>query len=88
MGAVQQLVVRLESLCDAIADAAAPPEAPRRRTAAEIEALLAETAGPQPAWTPAPDDAGAPAAAPEPAGIVAVLLICFDPPTRTVDQSS
>ena len=45
MGAVQQLVVRLESLCDAIADAAAPPEAPRRRTAAEIEALLAETGG-------------------------------------------
>ena len=43
VGAVQQLVVRLESLCDAITDAAAPPEAPRRRTPAEIEALLAET---------------------------------------------
>ena len=41
MGAIQQLVVRLESLCDAVADAAAPPEAPRRRTPAEIEALLA-----------------------------------------------
>ena len=42
VGAIQQLVVRLESLCDAVADAAAPPEAPRRRTPAEIEALLAE----------------------------------------------
>ncbi len=56
VGAIQQLVVRLESLCDAVADAAAPPEAPRRRTPAEIEALLAEpVAAEVPSVSPAAD---------------------------------
>ena len=75
VGAIQQLVVRLESLCDAIADAAAPPEAPRRRSPAEIEALLAEpVAAEVPSASPAADGAsgaaGAASTATEPAGEV------------------
>ncbi len=77
VGAIQQLVVRLESLCDAVADAAAPPEAPRRRTPAEIEALLAEPVATEvPSASLAADgspvDTGATATATDPVG--AVLL--------------